>query len=199
MIAANLGELGHHVREQRDMLTVPAPPVPGVLHAASEALAEFCRQLSYIWRESNQVLLGAPDQEIESVRTNIDCYLRMNGLGATGTVMARLAPLPGAGQQADSQATSPDPATIARIRDVLARSDSTVAGALLPGMGAIAGDLAQQPVWDAANAAITRRISAELDKLDPVARSKGLALRRAYDAAADRLFGSRGLVDPPTG
>jgi hypothetical protein len=40
-------------------------------------------------------------------------------------------------------------------------------------MGTIAGDLTQPPVWDAINAAITKRISGELDKLDTVARSNG--------------------------
>jgi len=54
-------------------------------------------------------------------------------------------------------------------------------------MGPIAGDLTQGPVWDAVNAAITKRITVELDKLDPVARTQIAKVRTAYDAAAARL------------
>jgi len=56
-----------------------------VLHDAAEALAECGRQLSYIWWESNQVLLNAPDYEIDAVRNNINSYLSMNGMGGTAT------------------------------------------------------------------------------------------------------------------
>jgi len=172
----------------RDVFTEPAPLVHDVLDDAAKALTEFGHQMSYIWWESNQVLLGVPDNEIVAIRNNIDSYLAMNGLSGLGEIVATLQPPPdpaqGAGQPDPAQ---PDPAAIGNIKDVLARYDSTVAGDLLPGMDKIAGDLAQQPVWDAANAAITNRINVELDKLDRVARSETGKLAHAYNRVVDRL------------
>jgi len=70
VLAAKLRELSQYIAVQRDILTEPPPTVPKVLHAAAEALAECGRALSYVWWESNQVLLGAPDCEIDAVRNN---------------------------------------------------------------------------------------------------------------------------------
>jgi hypothetical protein len=171
VLIAKLRGLSTSIAAHRAVLTVPPPTVRTVLHDAAEALAECGRALSYVWWESNQVLLGAPDTEIAAVRGNIDAYLGMNGLGAT----------------TDSGVGQPVSATPDAIRQVLARYSSTAAGDLPAGMGTIAGDLTQQAVWDAVNAAITKRISAELDKLDPVARTQIAKVRTAYDAAAARL------------
>jgi hypothetical protein len=187
MLAAKLGELGRYVSAQRDILIDPAPTVPKALHDAAEALAECGRALSYVWWESNQVLLNAPDCEIDAVRNNIDSYLSMNGLGGTGDILARMEPPPAAPGGQPPRAMGPTSASVDAIRQVLARYDSTVAGGLPAGMDPIAGDLTQRPVWDAVNAAITKRITVELDKLDPVARSQIAKVHTAYDAAADRL------------
>ena len=191
MIVAKMRELGRDVNVQRNMLVEPAPGVPSVLHCAAEALAELGRQLSYIWWESNQVLLNAPNYEIDAIRYNIDSYLSMNDLGQTADIPLLLA----------SPSDVSDAAQIGKIREVLGRYDSTLAGALPAGMGSIIGDLTQQPVWAAANAAITRRITAELDKLDPVARLQTEKVRAAYEAAAHwmtNLRTSRGRMLDPT-
>jgi hypothetical protein len=199
MLAAKLHELGEHTREQRDVLAEPPPTVPGVLHDAAEALAECGRQLSYIWWESNQVLLNAPDYEIDAVRDNINSYLSMNGLGGTGDILATLGPPPAApGQTPEGMPSGAAP--IEQIRQVLARYDSTVAGGLPAGMDPIAGDLTLPPVWDAVNAAITKRITVELDKLDRVAGLQLEKLRKAYEAVTERLagLGQRPLDRVPT-
>ncbi len=201
MLAAKLRELGQYIHVQRDILAEPAPAIPKVLHDAAEALAECGRQLSYIWWESNQVLLNAPDYEIDAVRNNINSYLSMNGLGGTGDILARMEPPPATPGGATPALMPPAPAPIEQIRQVLARYDSTVAGGLPAGMDPIAGDLTGLPVWDAVNAAITKRITVELDKLDSVARSEVEKLRTAYNAAADRLagLGQRPLDRMPAG
>ena len=190
LLAAKLRELDEHIREHRDILAVPAPTVPKVLHDAAEALAECGRALSYVWWESNQVLLGAPDYEIDAVRNNINNYLSLNNLGGTGEVLTRpapLQPLPAGSAGRTPRALPPSPAPIEQIRQVLARYDSTVAGELPAGMDPITGSLTERPVWDAVNAGITKRITLELDKLDPVARSQVEKVRTAYNAAAQRL------------
>ena len=174
MLAEKLRELGGYISIQRNLLAEPAPVVPKVLHDAAEALAECGRQLSYIWWESNQVLLNAPDYEIGAVRNNIDSYLSMTGLGGTGDIPA-----------GTEQLQPP----MDQIRQVLAGYDSTVAGGLPAGMDPIVGDVTTAPVWDAVNAAITKRITVELNKLDPVARLQLQKVRTAYNAAADRLAG----------
>ncbi len=188
VLAAKLRELSQYIAVQRDILTAPPPTVPKVLHDAAEALAECGRALSYVWWESNQVLLGAPDCEIDAVRNNVNSYLNMNGLGGTYDIRA-LMEAPGAapGCQAFEVVGPALTPPVDTIRQVLAGYDSTVAGRLPAGIGPIAGDLTQQPVWDAVNAAITKRITAELDKLDPVARTQIAKVRTAYDAAAARL------------
>jgi hypothetical protein len=191
MLAAKLRETGQYVQTQLDVLTEPAPAVPDVLHGAAEALAECGRQLSYVWWESNHILLNAPDCEIDAVRCNIDRYLCMNGLGGTCDIVTTMGP-PQAAPAVPNEpprAAPPDPVVTGRIRQVLARYDSTVAGGLPPEMGPITGDLTEQPVWDAMNAAITKRITAELDKLDRVARSQIQKLRTRYEVAAERLAG----------
>lgn len=196
LLAAKLRELGEYVGVQREILSEPAPAVPKVLHDAAEALAECGRQLSYIYWESNQVLLNAPDYEIDALRNNIDSYLSMNGLGGTGDIWTRLAPSPATPDGQTPQDVPPPPAPIEQIRQVLARYDSTVAGGLPAGMDPIVGDLTGLPVWDAVNAGITKRVTLELDKLDPVARLQVEKVRTAYDVAAHRLaaIGQRRLL-----
>jgi hypothetical protein len=187
-LAAKLRELSQYITVQRDLLTEPPPTVPKVLHDAAEALAECGRALSYVWWESNQILLGAPDCEIDAVRNNINSYLSMNGLGGTYDIRALMeSPQAAPGCQAFEVVGPALTPPVDTIRQVLAGYDSTVAGGLPAGMDPIAGDLTQRPVWDAVNAAITKRITVELDKLDPVARTQIAKVRTAYDAAAARL------------
>lgn len=159
VLLGRLTSLQGDVQATENLLTDPSPTVAETLLNAAEALSTFGRQMAYIYWESNQVLLNAVALGTNGIHDNISNYL-----------------------SSVSQVTN-----VADLELMLGRYTSTAVGDLPNQMAPISGDLRQQPVWDAANAAITHMITTELDKMDVVARTVSADLKTAYKNATERL------------
>jgi len=150
-----------------------SPEVADALDDAAEALSAFGQQMAHIYWESNKVLLNAVAIGANGISQNMQAYLRRAGLTTDS---------PG------YQALAADPvAAVEQARLMIGCYSSTVIGDLPNGIAPISGDLGQPAVWAAANAAITRLISVELDKMDAVARTVAADLQAAYDSVSARL------------
>lgn len=167
------------------------PATPKGLGDAHLALREFGKSMAYSWWEHNMFLRDTPNTVQQALIANIRDYLRASGLFVSQKAAGGYYALDSYGKREDAESY---------IRTVMAAYNSNAkAGqtALPSGFPVLAGDLTTKAFWDQANAALSKFLRDDLEKLDAQARSALAPLTTAYTSGG-RSLGDLKTNPPPT-